>query len=134
MYVIVYNALSTKTSSIVQLPVSVEAVFNITRIDDDDDKLRTGSQIIHSVKSHFIASSSGGSQAATAAKYILNFETGVLPPVGAASFRIKLSDVSLPVMPEEGGDENEENEEDKDEGLEQDFVVSNGILTVNFDR
>jgi hypothetical protein len=72
LYVIVYNGLGSLRGSTVQLPVSSNATYRVARLDSPAEQ----AQYVRSAGTNLPA------------KYILSFDTGLLPPVGAAVFQI----------------------------------------------
>ena len=128
MFVVVYNPLGSNKSSIVQLPVSVNRAFDITRLGSDDP-LTTVSGV------YPVPSTFQGSLASTSSsKYILLFDSGPLQPIGATVFQIKpTADSEHGSLSEEfGTGPTLESEHDMDE-LDA-VVASNEILSVKFDR
>ncbi|CAB9518020.1 Lysosomal alpha-mannosidase [Seminavis robusta] len=128
--VVVYNALGSNTSSIVYLPVSVDSLFEVTRLGT---AVAAANNTIRSTPSPF------GGVRLSSAKYVLAFDTGPLTPVGTAIFRVRKKaslDGSngtpngwavdnarrLGVPSSHGVDE-----------TTRDVVASNGLLTVHFD-
>lgn len=82
LYVIVYNPLAAQRSSVVRLPVALEAIFRVERVDEVDHKRAS---IVRSVATDPLRSEDG---AVSGKRYILAFDTGDLPPVGGRAFRI----------------------------------------------
>jgi hypothetical protein len=124
VYAIIYNPLASNRSAIIRLPVSSHSLYRVHRIEND----ASASQVIRSSAVPELLL--GG-----ATKWLLVFDTGVLPPVGAVAFRIsKAGDPaeydgpSLPTQAETSlarrllWDESESNVE-----------ISNGLLNVTFD-
>ena len=135
VYVVVYNSLGQSRSSVIRLPVSSNGTYLVTRLwaSGDDARLLPA-----------IPSLASGTSCC-AAKYILPFQTGLLPPVGASVFRISKQE-------EEQGREKVaspqpssatwgkpveyrrlESARTHDGELKADVEVSNGLLTVIFD-
>ena len=69
-----YNGLASHRSSIVRLPVSTNSTYNVTRLDSPHKSVLY--TVARSTRNH------GESP------YILQFDTGPLPPVGAAIVHI----------------------------------------------
>jgi len=80
MHVLVYNPLGTNKSRIVRLPVSVNATFDVERIDSNGRATTT--QSIPSIPDNLDRPVSS-----SAAKYVLAFDTGPLVPVGVNVFK-----------------------------------------------
>ena len=78
IYVVVYNALATNKSSIVRLPVSVDAGFDVTNMNSNETIVTNQ----HPTPSFLNTSSS-------AAEYALVFNTGPLEPIGGTVFRVR---------------------------------------------
>lgn len=72
-----YNPIAQNRSSVVRLPVSLDASFRVERVDD-----RKRAQLICSIIADSMHTNSMD------VKYVLTFGTGVLPPIGAVAFRI----------------------------------------------
>jgi hypothetical protein len=85
LYIIVYNGLSALRGSTIQLPVSSNATYRVARLDAPAEQ----AQLVRSARSHNIP---GHSTIGTdlPVKYVLSFDTGLLPPVGAAVFQISM--------------------------------------------
>lgn len=127
IYVVVYNAVGSNKSSIVRLPVSVDAGFDVRRVDNN----ATIASNIQATPS-FLTSS----QSTAAAEYVLAFSTGPLEPVGATVFRVRRSSSSS----------NKETKAyaslerlralkfDKADSLTTQVVANNGLLSAQFDR
>ena len=79
VYVIVYNPLAAKRSSVVRLPVASDATFRVERIEEDEHKTVSILRALPVRPIHADDSS---------IKFVLTFDTGSLPPVGAVAFRI----------------------------------------------
>lgn len=118
MYVIVYNGLGSNRSSILRLPVSVEANFEVARLDSNatPDNLR-------STPCSFADST-----------YVLAFGTGPLPPMGATVFRIRKSDNidGKDFFPSSSIASNARMLEQQKDLKE--LAVTNGLFTAKFDR
>jgi hypothetical protein len=80
LYVIVYNSLGWARSTVIHLPVSKNGIYQVTKIGSQCDEAVL-------VLSHPSSSTSisGG------AKYVVNFATGHLPPLGASVFQISMT-------------------------------------------
>jgi hypothetical protein len=81
LYVVVYNALGSNDSSVIRLPVSSDGAFEVKKL---------GTQTVES--SVYIATKApfAGNGVLSSAKYVLAFNTGALPPVGATVFKIQM--------------------------------------------
>jgi hypothetical protein len=81
LYVVVYNALGSSESSVIRLPVSSDGVFEVKKL---------GVQAVES--SVHIATNApfAGTGVPSSAKYVLTFNTGPLPPVGATVFKVQM--------------------------------------------
>ena len=126
MYVVLYNALGTNRSQIVRLPVSTNGTFKVSRVGD------AGNSIISAIPSPF--------DTHTSAKYVLPFASGPITPVGVTVFQITQTDdrvnpVSLhnPISASAPGDRSLRASKDNS-GVQEEVIVSNGDLTVRFDR
>jgi hypothetical protein len=128
VYAIIYNPLASNCSAIIRLPVSTHSLYQVHRIENDADT----SQVIRS--SAIPQLLLGG-----AAKWLLVFDTGILPPVEAVAFRI--SKVGDPA--ESGGPVLTTRTEtslirrllsdESESESESDIEISNGLLNVTFD-
>ena len=83
LYVIVYNSLAKERSTIVRIPVSSKAAFDVTRVQD---AARSVASTHHSIEAPRDCPMCHR-------KHVLYFDTGLLPPVGAVAFRITESAV-----------------------------------------
>ena len=79
VYVIVYNPLAANRSSVVRLPVASDDSFRIERVEEDEHKTIC---VIRATPVQSVQANSAS------IKYVLTFDTGNLPPVGAVAFRI----------------------------------------------
>jgi hypothetical protein len=85
LYIIVYNGLGSLRGSTVQLPVSSNATYRVARLDAPVEQ----AQFLWSARSRQLPGhSTRGID--LHAKYVLSFDTGLLPPVGAAVFQISM--------------------------------------------
>lgn len=127
MYIVVYNGLGSNRSSIVRLPVSVDASFNVTRLGGNSIQ----SNLVRSSPTPLLSSKSG------AANYVLLFDTGPLAPAGATLFRItKINAETKRQIPliDEAEPSRRLTATVNEEGDPDDVVATNGIVTVHFDR
>jgi hypothetical protein len=133
LYVVVYNSLGTNISTIVRLPVSVDATFAIRRVDDHAATIYRAT----SVACPFAISHP------SSAKYVLIFNTGVIPSVGAVVFRIQkvgqqpshASSSAKRVLSSSVPSRSHQESFDLGGRDEKYFVASNGLgLKVYFDR
>lgn len=135
VYVVVYNSLGQSRSSVIRLPVSSNGTYLVTRFRASGDDAR----LLPAISSW----ASGASYCA--AKYVLPFQTGLLPPVGASVFRIskQVEDqarqkAAIPQRSSATWEEaveyrHLESAQTHDGALKADVEVSNGLLTVIFD-
>jgi len=138
MYVVVYNPLATLRSSVIMLPVSVDANFDVERLDGSGSSRRSG-RFVKSIRSVPVAVKA----TKAGAPFTLVFQTGQLPPVGAAVFKVSMVMEQSVVS---GGNtavsaassrrlltlDDEPSSTDKADSTS--VEVSNGMLTVRFDR
>jgi hypothetical protein len=122
VYAIIYNPLASNRSAIIRLPVSSHSLYRVHRIENDPN----ASQVIRS-------SAVPQLLLGDATKWVLVFDTGVLPPVGAVAFRIsKVGDPAesegpaLPTQPETSVVRRLKSDE-------SDVEISTGLLNVTFD-
>jgi hypothetical protein len=135
LYVIIYNGLGSLRGSTVQLPVSSNATYRVARLDAPSEQ----AQFARSARSrHRPGHSTRGTGLTTT--YVLSFDTGLLPPVGAAVFQISIvRDHQLRDYANFGKSNLETTNTVRSRVL-QDTVggehveVSNGQLAVRFDR
>lgn len=113
LYIIAYNSLGTERSSVVRIPVAADSSYRVERIaDGHQTTVRSTRQ--PSLHPKGVSPS------------VLTFETGPIPPVGAAAFRITLvEDVNHDQL-------------DASQSAEQPNGIStisywNGVMTVDFD-
>ena len=78
MYAIVYNGLSASRSSVVHLPVRQSGSYIVSRVDSGDGMV------------HEVQTTPSSTVAKGASRPVVSFDTGTLPPVGAATFRISM--------------------------------------------
>ena len=135
VYAIVYNSLGQSRSSVIRLPVSSNGTYRVTRF-------RASGDDAHLLQA--IPSLTSGTSCC-AAKYVLPFQTGLLPPVGASVFRISKQEeeqgreqVASPQRSSATWEEpveyrRLESARTHDRELKADVEVSNGLLTVVFD-
>jgi hypothetical protein len=84
VYVVVYNSLGVERSTIVQLPVSTDAVYRVSKVGSPDGESNI-------VQSHPAAAGRANGRASS---YVLAFDTATLPALGASIFHISLSERS----------------------------------------
>jgi hypothetical protein len=77
LYVLVYNPLASEKSTIVRLPVSTESTYRVERMGTNNEQVATSVPVDN--------------------KYVLSFDTGALPAVGAATYRITMSSSKAPL-------------------------------------
>ena len=116
MYVIVYNGLASSHSTIVHLPVSTNTTYTVSRLDKPAGEELQLLQAVPNSKG---------------TAFVLKFDTGELPPVGAAVLRVSMandthnalhmlqSSAESRILQSFEGDEVE---------------VTNGLITARFDR
>lgn len=73
LYVVVYNALASVKSTIVGIPVTSPGIYSIQRVDNVNSKVKVSSS---SVEKN--------------GKYVVYFDTGLLPPTGAVAFLLSV--------------------------------------------
>jgi len=123
MYVVVYNPLATNRSTIVRIPVSSDATFRVTRVEEET---KTGAGAVHTIRS----TAALPIQETDDVKHVLSFHSGILPPVGAVTFRVVMA-------PDVNENDLLAGSNDARSILELDPPfqdISNGILTARFDR
>ena len=132
---IVYNGLASSRSTIVRLPVSTNTTYTVTRLDaarEDNSKL------VHSLPNHKVRSSRISDESTD---FVLAFDTGPLPPVGAAVLKVSMTNSSRDGRAFDDdnrliSDLSHSSVESRvlrgDEG--DDVEVSNGLITARFDR
>jgi hypothetical protein len=81
VYVVVYNSLGVEQSTIIELPVSTDAVYHVSKVGSPDGESNI-------VSSHPAAA---GRAHGRASSYMLAFNTATLPALGASIFYILLS-------------------------------------------
>ena len=137
MHIIVYNALASSRDEIVPLPVETSANYDVERLEDD----MTWSLVTSSVlPNHNYV------RIPSAALYTLFFNASDLHSLGATIFRVALVEekldptVSAQLMRNMKTFDSSPNirgtSEYKryDSELKDDLIISNGILSVAFDR
>jgi hypothetical protein len=123
VYAIIYNPLASNRSAIIRLPVSAHSFYRVHRIDNDTN----ASKVIRSSTVPQLL------PLGDATKWVIVFDTGVLPPVGAVAFRI--SKVGDPVE-SDGPSLPTQTETSVVRRLlsdDSDVEISNGLLNVTFD-
>lgn len=124
LFVVVYNPMGSNTSSIVQLPVSVDKTFDITNLDSNP---LTTARSVRPVPSSFSSPLS--------AEYILAFDTGPLPPVSATVFQIKQTPENVEQGPRSEEFDTGRNLKSQNDIDEIEIVVAmNKMVSVKFDR
>jgi len=164
IYVVVYNSLASDRSTVVRLPVSENTTYNVSPIagDTNDYSSTRNNEKEPPLPSRIISSTlvnddnnsnndGNGGEPTGVESFVLIFETGLLPPVGAATFRVTKSAKKQSIhsshntLGKNGTDlfsigrvltksnkEKHQKEEVEVEG--EDFVVSNGLITARFNR
>ena len=123
LYVVVYNGLGSSKSTIVRLPVSVDGSFHVSKVGGNS--LQT--HYLRSSPNHFAGTDS------TSASFVLLFDTGPLPPVGAAVFRVTQAHEKETIPSSEISTSRRLKYIDTKDGPSE-VVASNGIVTVHFDK
>jgi hypothetical protein len=128
VYVVVYNSLGVERSTIVQLPVSTDAVYRVSKVGSPDGESNI-------VSSHPVAS---GRAHGRASSYVLAFDTATLPALGASIFHISLSE-----RPDDANEltkafasstvKSDHRRTEIEDGSSTDVKASNGIFSVLFD-
>jgi alpha-mannosidase len=86
VYVIVYNPLASERSAIVRLPVAADKTYTITSLSTNSQQAHVGKAVL--------AFPLPGAASTEEQSYVLNLNTGKLPPVGAAAFRISTTNTT----------------------------------------
>lgn len=122
---IVYNALAFSRSTIIHLPVSSNVPYHISRVGSAGK----GDQIMLPIRSISKVASDGGSD------YLVLFDTGPLPPLGAAVFRLSRAEGhhSFPSVSSDKPVQSRRLQFSTDPSVDE-VEVSNGIMTVRFDN
>jgi hypothetical protein len=134
VYVIVYNSLATPQSSEIMLPVSINADFDIIRLDQPK-----GDSAFGPIK-RVSSIPRTETRLKGSAPFALAIQTGLLPPVGAAIFKISTSAVHDEVLPPVTDEVVSASRHRllMDPVLVNDapstLDISNGLFTVKFDR
>ena len=127
MYVAIYNALTSSASRIVRLPVSSMGPFHVSRMGNLTVDA-AGETISFAIPSPFDTKAS--------ANYVLPFDTGPLLPVGVTLFRVTQTkdepDVIVSSLARNSVTQLGSHEADG--RRQEEFVVSNEILSVRFSR
>ncbi len=127
LYIIIYNSLAQKRSSIIHLPVSSQAFYSIEEIGGTNQTLTAVSAIpaLHG---------SGG------AKYRVVFSANNIPPMGAKMYKVSMAqmhgtrkDVHAGFQPHQGTSFQRRRLLSKDSD-DSDIVASNEYYSVAFDR
>jgi hypothetical protein len=141
MYVVVYNALSSRRSEVISIPVADTAGdYRVERlVNSPNDWVQVRSTLIPN---------EGYTNRSGAAHFILYFEASELPPIGAHVFRINnVERDSIPILshaneqppailPRASHKFSAESNHLRANQLkeENDIVITNGILSVTCDR
>jgi len=83
IYVVAYNALSIQREEIIKIPVSQDATYRVHVIGNDTDLL----------ESVLVPASPQENSVQDSARYILYFDSGFIPPLGAIVFCIEMIDM-----------------------------------------
>lgn len=130
MYVVVYNGLGVSRSTVVHLPVSSDGTYRITKVGSSAEETKVASLPVLST----ISTEKG-------AEYVVHFDTGPLPPLGANVYNITLDGNGLPSLSLENVDMNhrpfverlDHRRVDEFVSNSEDVEASNGIFSVLFD-
>lgn len=132
IFIVVYNGLASRRSSIIGIPVAFPGQYQVTSVDLDRRHLGQDEEIMTSA----VLSQTKSLQIST----IVYFDTGPLPPVGAKVYRLKIMNSF------EGKVDSESSltrvsallrGKDSDGDLVQNlpsFQLSNGFMNVRFNR
>lgn len=82
IFVVAYNALSRSRQEVVSIPVSSDATYEVFNLKDGI--IMDSSLVPSPPKPQYTES------AIVSAPFLLYFDTGLLPPVGAVTFRIRM--------------------------------------------
>ena len=125
IYTIVYNGLASQRSIIVRLPVSRNATYSVTRLDSPGEV----PQRVQSTLSTPVVTTGNIENAA----HILLFNSGPLPPVGAAIIKISL-DANHNSIDKVGAQPASQLSRNLNSVEEDTVEVTNGLVTVAFER
>lgn len=111
IYVVAYNALATPNrEEVLAVPVSRDASYEVYSVYHG--------QTMQSV----LLPSPNYTNTENAAPFVLHFDTGIVPPLGASVFRIRMTNFSRTALqPKQGGDRINSN-------------ISNGKIRIQFQR
>ena len=141
MHIVVYNALSSNRSEVIPLPVNdTNAVYLVKQLVNPPNQWQEVESVL--IPNHNYA------MIRNAAPTILYFEANDLPPAGASIFkvsRVKVEDVQgsmvadkviLKSVPVESSNKATARLRTRElhTSMEDDFVISNGLISVHCDR
>jgi hypothetical protein len=84
MYLIVYNPVAQERSTVVRLPVSMNATYQVKRLVNGSEEEESVTEVLYPV----ISQSLHVFDKNKSTNYVLLFDTGLLPPVGATAFSV----------------------------------------------
>jgi len=113
IYVVAYNALATPNrEEVLAVPVSRDASYEVYSVYHG--------QTMQSV----LLPSPNYTNTENAAPFVLHFDTGIVPPLGASVFRIRMTNFSRTALqPKQGGDR-----------INSNIYISNGKIRIQFQR
>jgi len=147
IYVIVYNALAQSRHETISLPVNSSSHYIVDRLEPSMEW--SSSSAAASPVEFSLLPNPNYANAATAAPFTLHFEANDLPPLGASVFRIRneeegkqhgVSSVAPVIIARRtirepmGSLRTNSNPDGYASQSENDLEVSNGVLSVTFDR
>ena len=123
MYVVAYNALSRSREEVMSVPVASDATYEVYNIRE--------SQIVQST----LLPSPNYSNTKNAAPYMLHFETGTVPPVGAVVFRIRMTSLSPSAIRPEYVQDGKCEQSIRGGNTESEAAnISNGVIQAHFEK
>jgi alpha-mannosidase len=135
LYVIVYNPLAQEQSTVIQLPVgSNQSAYVITKVggEEQEDEESSSSSSSTPIKVKAVAVQANEKlPGKDTADYYINFYTGMLPPVGAALYKITTTENDAENGSTEQSDGGSLSTVRNGDGR---VSASNGIITVHFDE
>ena len=131
VYVVIYNGLGTSRSTVVHLPVSSDGTYRISKVSGSVAEAKV-------VQSYLSSTGTGGAE--NGAKYVVHFNTGPLPPLGANVYNVTLAGTALASTTAEHADtkrmfiqKSVHRRVDDLVPKDKDVEASNGIFSVLFD-
>lgn len=121
-----YNALGRSRTEVIPLPVDSFSRYEVEQLQDDMEWVVVDSVLIPNP--NYIGT-------ANAAKFVLHFKAGT-PPLGASVFRVKRLENKLDIFPGVASSRVLASSGDIDylAQPDSDLTVSNGVLSLSFDR